>query len=172
MVHYNFTSVKLYLYTVACNETNIRATLCELVYMFTRRNKSTVQTPSPSSETFQFRRLVDVDVLVGGMGGGGVGDRLPLLLVGARSSFSNKTALPHKTKVVSLLIKVNMNNMAPVYILVKNRMSATIAAPVVVVDDVPEYRRIDRGMVEEDERGHQPFDVPQRTKRIRKVERT
>jgi hypothetical protein len=27
--------------------------------------------------------------------------------------FLNKTALPHKTKVVSRLIKVNMNNMAP-----------------------------------------------------------
>jgi hypothetical protein len=102
----------------------------------------------------------------------GVGDRLPLLLVGTRSPFSNKTALLHKTKVVSVLMKVNMNNMAPVCLLMKTRMSATIAAPLVVVDDVPEDRRINRGMVEEDERGHQPFDVPQRTKRIRKVERT
>ena len=54
----------------------------------------------------------------------------------------------------------------------KTRMSVMIAALLVVVDDVPEDRCIDRGTAEEDERGHQPFDVPQRTKRIRKVERT
>ena len=86
--------------------------------------------------------------------------------------FPTKLLFLPRPKVVSLLIKVNMNSMAPVYLLVKTRMSATIAAPLVVVDDVTEDRRIDRGMVEEDERGHQPFDVPQRTKRIRKVERT
>jgi len=86
--------------------------------------------------------------------------------------FPTKLLFLPRPKVVSLMIKVNMNNMAPVYLLVKTRMSATIAAPLVVVVDVPEDRRTDRGMVEEDERGHQPFDVPQRTKRIRKVERT
>ena len=42
-----------------------------------------------------------------------MGDRLQLLSVGVRFFFLNKTALPHKTKVVSRLIKVNMNNMAP-----------------------------------------------------------
>lgn len=85
--------------------------------------------------------------------------------------FPTKLLFLTRPKVVSLLVKVNMNNMAPVYRLVTTRMSATIAPPLVVVDDVPEDRRIDGGMVG-DERGHQPFDVPERTKRIRKVERT
>ena len=49
-------------------------------------------------ESHQVSHHVDVHVHVRGMGGGGLGDRLPLGLVGARSPFSNKTALSPKTK--------------------------------------------------------------------------
>lgn len=98
MVHSNFTSVKSRPYNVLCNDTNIRAPPVEFECMCTRHNSTTVQTPSPLTESHQVRRLVDVHVHVRGMGGGGMGDRLPLLLVGARSPFSNKTALPPKTK--------------------------------------------------------------------------